>query len=46
MWERQKSKLARTIDEKQEVIKKLNAKLDEANELNYNMQEREVYTKM
>lgn len=40
VWEREKTKLNRIIEEKDELIKKLTVKLEEVNENNYMMQEK------
>ena len=40
VWEKEKIKLNRIIEEKDVTVKKMQEKIDEANELNFTLQER------
>lgn len=40
VWEKEKIKLNRMIEEKDVTVKKMQEKIDEANELNFTLQER------
>jgi predicted RNase H-like nuclease (RuvC/YqgF family) len=46
LWEKERSNLNRTIEEKEKLIRNLSTRLDEANEHNYVLQVREVDAKM